>query len=256
MPRRRAQLLALSPISSDIFVRCLTVLYFAGYCYNMANTVARHRAIAVLVAFFVGLGALTACGGAPATPVVYCAGPEVPDDIEDLFDRDMVRYPDEVCAQGALPRGFALVSAPSYADVPDFGEELDSDSDWGYHRSHRRGHSPAVVYVEKPAKAPRVSVLVVREPTVGSAAVRASASSVAAQARKTAGPATTPPLPSGSPTVQRGGLGTGAADKQDSANAARLKREADAASKAAAAGRAKASAGKATTSKSTRSKTG
>ena len=221
----------------------------------MANTVARHRAIAVLVAFFVGLGALTACGGAPATPVVYCAGPEVPDDIEDLFDRDMVRYPDEVCAQGALPRGFALVSAPSWADVPDVGEELDSDPDWGYHRSHRRGHSPSVVYVVKPASPPRTpSVLVVREPTVGSARVRAAASTQAAQARKTAGPVTTPPLPAGSPTVQRGGLGTGSADRQDSANAARLKREADAAAAAAKAGRAKAATKSST--KTTRSKTG
>jgi hypothetical protein len=204
---------------------------------------------ALLFALVLGvLGALTACGGTPAAyaapgPVLYCAGPGV----DNVFDRDKIRWPDEGCASGSLAPGFALVSAASWAEVPDIGEEVDFDNDWGFHRTHRVGHSTRVIYVQNPPTRPVVYLLQTREPTVGSVVVRQKASTAAQKARKTTPPAAVTsvkddnqrPL-TGSSTAVRGGLGVKPTGNVDRADVSQQKARA-ASAKAADLGRQKAS---------------
>lgn len=77
---------------------------------------------------------LTACGS-PAPPATsydpalmaaaVCVGEEVPDDLEDLVDRDLVVVPDNYCpiGDGPAPEGFPYWWA--YSDALPVGSELD-----------------------------------------------------------------------------------------------------------------------------------
>lgn len=176
------------------------------------------RTVAALAAAAALSVPLTGCGSTPSSvyippPTTYCVGPEKINDLGDLLHREMVRYPDAYCASGALPQGFAIVSAPDYVSVPDIGEDVLVDPYWGYARSHRYV-SHTVVHVINPVSPPRTSVLLVRDPTVGSSQARAAAASAAQQARKagvSGTPSGTTAGPSGSSTVQRGGLGSSTA---------------------------------------------
>jgi hypothetical protein len=96
----------------------------------MTNT-ARLLAVTALSALL--LSPLAACGApAPSTQQI-CLGPEVPDDLEDLYDRDVVRYPDDACRSGDPLYGFASVQS---FDVPPMGEEVGETYASGYRSSH------------------------------------------------------------------------------------------------------------------------
>lgn len=93
---------------------------------------------------------LTACGSptpAPVTPISYaagiCVGPEVPDDLEDLVDRDIVRKPDSHCRVGdSLPGDENYWVFTDTTDAPDLdvsyvGYPIIISQDYGHSRWSR-----------------------------------------------------------------------------------------------------------------------
>lgn len=85
----------------------------------------------VLAASALSLLTLTACSTAPPPARVICVGPEDPDDLEDLFDRDIVRHDDARCRTGD-----PLFSLVSVADAPPIGMAIGSSHASHYRASH------------------------------------------------------------------------------------------------------------------------
>lgn len=129
---------------------------------------------------------LTACGTAPPPAQLICIGPEDPDDLEDLFDRDVVRHEDARCRAGD-----PLFSLVSVENAPGVGDGLDAVYVSSYrssHSSHLRSRSTSLIPGVQSRSARRTAAPLPAPRTGAPAATRANTAPSAAKPVPTAAP--------------------------------------------------------------------